>query len=429
MKRCISNSLFLLFLFPFLIKAQVKTAEPNFGIKFSGFVKSDFFYDTRQTINIREGHFLLYPDNILKDANGKDINASPSFNFLSIQTRLKGSISGPDVLGAKTSGVIESDFFGNEAAAFIDANGFRLRHAFVKLTWKKSELLAGQFWHPMFVPDAFPAVISFNTGAPFQPFSRNPQLRYSFKYGQLKLMATAFSQRDFQSTGVDGSSTKYLRNSGIPDFNFQLQFKPDSAEHQVNLGFDYKIIKPELFTQNNGKTKRFATETKLPGFSAFGSVMLAFKPLKFKLYAVLAENATDMTMIGGYAVKSVNDTATGDKVYSNLKTFSTWFELQTTGKKLQYGLFGGFTKNMGSNDSISGYIDASRGIYARGGNIDYACRLAPRIVYIAGKLNIAFEIEYTAALYGNQNGNGKGGVTNTQSVGNLRSLLAFIYNF
>ena len=160
----------------------------KFGIKFNGFVKSDIFFDSRQTIDAREGHFLLYPQNEYLDFNGADINAVSKFNILSIQTRLKGVITGPDALGAKTSGVIEGAFFGNIAS---DINGFRLRHAFVKLTWPKSELLVGQFWHPMFVTSCFPGTVSLNTGAPFEPFARNPQIRFSQKFGKFKAIATA----------------------------------------------------------------------------------------------------------------------------------------------------------------------------------------------------------------------------------------------
>jgi hypothetical protein len=58
---------------PLLTFSQNK--EEKFGISFSGFVKTDIFYDTRQTVNIREGHFLLYPDSTYMDANKKDMNA------------------------------------------------------------------------------------------------------------------------------------------------------------------------------------------------------------------------------------------------------------------------------------------------------------------------------------------------------------------
>ena len=72
----------------------------SFGIKFSGFVKTDIIWDSRQTVAAREGHFLLYPANEKLDAEGNDINAKATFTMLSIQTRIRGTIKGPDALGA-----------------------------------------------------------------------------------------------------------------------------------------------------------------------------------------------------------------------------------------------------------------------------------------------------------------------------------------
>lgn len=447
MKRVI---IFILFAMPFMAFAQEKKEEPKFGISFSGFVKSDIFYDTRQTINIREGHFLLYPDSTYRDVNKKDMNAVPAFNILSIQSRLKGAISGPDAFGAKTSGVIEADFFGNSGSGLDDVNGFRLRHAFVKLNWKSTELLVGQYWHPMFIAEAFPDVISFNTGAPFQPFSRNPQIRVTRKIGPLKLMACFYSQRDFQSTGPDGGSTKYLRNSGMPNAHFQIQFKPDSAEHVFGIGVDYKMLTPRLYgevktttttpesytidtvtwiiTHTNASTttttKKYSVNESIGSLSAIAYMKLKFKPVTVKLEGVYAQNAYDLTMIGGYAAAKISDPLTDTREYTNLTTVSGWGEVQTNGKKFQFGLFAGYTKNMGSADSIkTGYV------YARGSNIDNVFRVAPRFVFISGKLNIALEIEHTIATYGKPNGNSKGNVTDEKAIGNTRALLAFIYKF
>ena len=161
----------ILFIFSYVINAQEKKEEAKFGITLSGFVKTDMFYDSRQTVSIREGHFLLYPDNVSLDADKNDVNAKSGFNILSIQSRLRVTATGPEVIGAKPLGVIEADFFGNENSNFSDVNGFRLRHAFVKLNWESTELLAGQYWHPMFIAESFPGTLSFNTGSPFQPFS------------------------------------------------------------------------------------------------------------------------------------------------------------------------------------------------------------------------------------------------------------------
>ncbi len=397
-----------------------KKEEKKFGIKFSGFVKTDMFYETRQTVNIREGHFSLYPANSFFDTDNKDINAKPNFNILSIQSRLKGALSGPDAFGAKTSGVLEADFFGNQNANFGDVNGFRLRHAFVKLRWKSTELLVGQYWHPMFVTESFPGVISFSTGVPFQPFSRNPQIRVTQYFGKLKLIGCAFSQRDFTGTGPDGGSSKYLRNSGIPNTHFQAQYKP-TPNHLVGAGVDYKTITPELFTTNNAANKMFASDKTLGSLSAIGFINVKFKPVSIKLEGVYSQNAYDKVMIGGYAVKAITDTATGKKEFTNINTASVWGDIQTNGKKVQFGLFGGYTKNMGSSDLINGTI------YARGSNIDYVYRIAPRVVFISGKLKVALEGEYTVAMYGTTNL--KGGVTGGKSVANTRALLAVFYSF
>ena len=53
--------------------------KPKFNVKFSGFVKTDIFWDSRQTISVREGHFLLYPRNESLDINGEDINDKANF--------------------------------------------------------------------------------------------------------------------------------------------------------------------------------------------------------------------------------------------------------------------------------------------------------------------------------------------------------------
>ena len=98
------------------ILAYSQEAKPEFGIKFGGYVKTDVMYDTRQSETARDGLLYLYPKAESLDANGKDLNESGSMNILSLQTRLTGKISAPDFLGAKTSGVIEGEFFGNAEA-------------------------------------------------------------------------------------------------------------------------------------------------------------------------------------------------------------------------------------------------------------------------------------------------------------------------
>ena len=195
--------------------------ENKFGIKFSGFAKTDMFYDSRATVGVREGHFMLYPANENQDEAGDDILKQPSFTMLSIQTRLKGTITGPDAFGAKTSGIIEGEFFGTTDS---ELNGFRLRHALVKLDWATTQLLVGEYWNPMFNTKCFPGTVSFNTGAPFIPFARNPQVRVTQKFGDFYGAITVFSHVDFTSTGPNGSSPSYLQNAVVPALNLRLEY-------------------------------------------------------------------------------------------------------------------------------------------------------------------------------------------------------------
>ncbi len=415
-------------LFPLVLFPQ---EEKKFGIKFHGFVKTDVFFDSRQTWDAREGHFLLYPKNEELDFNGDDIMAVSRFNILSIQTRLKGVISGPDVWGAKTSGLIEGAFFGNIGT---DINGFRLRHAFVKLQWEKSELIVGQYWHPMFVISCFPGTVSFNTGAPFQPFARNPQIRFTKKFGNYNLIGTAMDQVDFVDNGPSLPSWRYLSNAGVPQLDLRFEYKGEKL--LIGAGADYKTLMPRLsITTADGPYEgiKIKANEKVSGTSFFGYFKYKSEPVTVKLYAIQGQMMFSMVNIGGYAETSYTYDSDGKLTsigYSPTKTMSLWTEVHTNGKTWQFGLFGGYAKNQGANDTIVGAN------YSRGSTIDYSYRVSPRVIYNNGKFRVAPEIEYTVAAYattdkdtGLLNMDPKGAITESKELGNFRFLVGVYYFF
>lgn len=409
----------LFFAFLFLSAGMLKAQETEkaFGIKFSGYVKTDVFYDTRQTVSVREGHFLLWPAAESLDPDNKDINARQNFNILSIQTRLHGSISGPDAFGAKTSGVIEADFFGNENPSFSDVNGFRLRHAFVKLNWEKTELLVGQYWHPMFVTQCFPGVISFNTGAPFQPFSRNPQIRITQKLGTFNLIIAAQSQRDFANrlVGSGTQTSSYLRNSGIPDMQLQIHYIQGAA-FMAGIGGGYKVLLPQLKTSAGYKTS--ATTSAL---SAIAFFKVKTDELTIKAEGIYAQNGADYLLPGGFAVKDTTDRLRSEVGYTPISAVTAWTDLNTNGEKFQVGLFAGYAKNLGASDNVDGPI------YGLGTDIADIFRVSPRIIVNAGKFSFTTELEYTSATFGVPDS--KAIPVNTTRTANLRILLAAYYYF
>jgi hypothetical protein len=379
-------------------------ADETFGIKVKGYVKTDVMFDSRQTVAAREGHFLLYPAGEDPDLNGDDANARANLNMLAIQTRLTGTITGPDVGSAKTSGTIEGAFFGHSNS---DVNGFRLRHAFMKLAWEQSSLLIGQYWHPMFITECFPGVVSFNTGSPIQPFSRNPQIRYTHKINDFQISTTAASQRDFTSYGPAGSGSTYLRNSAIPILNVTLKYI--TPGFTTGIGANYISLTPRLKTPAGYKT-----DEKVSSIAAMGFAKFVKDKLTLKAETIYGSNLADLLMLGGYAVKNT-DQSTGAETYTDINVMSSWGEI-IYGNTLQYGLFFGYTENLGADDPITGNY------YARGSNIASVMRVAPRIQITKGKVQFAGEVEYTVAEYGTADSKGK--VKETSSVSNLRVLFA-----
>tara|TARA_R110001583_G_scaffold22925_3_gene85433 strand:- start:60 stop:1268 length:1209 start_codon:yes stop_codon:yes gene_type:complete len=372
----------------------------TFGISWGGFVKADYLADSRQTVNAREGHFLLFPS-LSQIEGGQDVNEQANFNILAVQTRLTGKIHGPDFFGMKTSGVIEGAFFGQSNA---NINGFRLRHAFVKLSNDKIDIIMGQYWNPLFVTAVYPGTYSFNTGVPFQPFSRNPQIRITTK-GKIRFIGVVFSERDFASRGpgAPGGSSTFLRNSGLPQFHTQLQF--GGKEFLGGFGLNLKTLRPEL-----------------GGGTITNKVIISYMKAKlgkatFKLEAIYGENMSDVLSISGLA----QDQNGG---YTANKTVSVWSEIGGKGKSMEWGIFAGYSKNNGFKDAVGGDI------YGLAPTMDYAYRISPRIGWFSGNMTLGTEIEYTSAQYGALASNGKDiDSTGIDSVNNVRVSVSAIYGF
>jgi hypothetical protein len=391
------------------VNAQEAEKKSDFGIRFSGFVKTDFWYDSRQVVGSRDELFLFYPKSPLPDISGKDINARGNFNFTAMTSRLTGHIKGPDAFKAKTSGMLEGDFSG---VTNNDINGLRLRHAWVKLQWENTGLLIGQWWHPMFVTEVVPTVVSLNTGSPFQPFIRNPQATITHKHGKLNTLFSVIGQRDNSSDGPKGFSPDYMRNAIMP--NLHLQFNYSCEKRIAGLAADYKVLRPRLLTDSLIKTAETISTWAAMGYFKYKSGLW-----EAKAKAIYGQNLTEHLLMGGYAESRI-DSSTGHVSYTPMNNLMAWGNI-VYGKKVQVGLFAGYSKNYGANEDIQGKI------YGRGANIDYLWRIAPSITFVSGKTQFSTELEYTAAAYGTPDIRGM--VKNPEEVSNLRLLFTAFYFF
>jgi len=377
----------LLFLLPLVaISQEVKKENP---VSFYGFVRSDFYLDTYKGLNAFQDVFYLFPNYIGTDANGKDINEQTTANLVSVVTRGGVSINGPEIFGAKTTGCIEVDFAGKPEIFLI-----RLRKAYTLFTWTKTKLLVGQTWHPFFSGDAFPRIGALNTGTPFQPFNRSPQVRFDYKAGSFTLSATGLYQQQYLSVGPIGSSNTYKRDAVIPETVFSFEY--NKKAWTLGAGIDFNRIKPRVSTTGSD-AKIYVTDECLNSTSLMGYGRYTSGKLMMLLKGYYGQNMAHLTMIGGYGVETYNP-QTGKETYTNISSYSTLFNI-TYGTKWKPGLFLGYLENLGSADPL-----ASKGgkadVYGCGTNIMNMVRVSPSISYSVPKFLLTAEYERTTAAYG-----------------------------
>lgn len=362
-------------------KEEACKKEKKLGVEIHGYVRYEAFYDTREVVDSRQGEVILYPTNHDYDKYGSDINESPTFQMLGLQSRLQAKITGPDAFGAKTSGIIEGDFLGR-SQTFL--SHFRLRHAFFKLNWEKFELLMGQTWHPMFVPEVCPSVLSMAAAAPYNPLNRTPQIRATYKLGDMfQLIGVLASHRDFAHPGDEEA----LRKSARPDMNLQVKVGCPKT-FLMGATFGYKYLEPRMKTDNGIKT-----EQVIGGFHSEAFLKINTTPMSIKLLAAHGQGMGHLVMIGGYA-KKATEWEVENYEYTNLRTTSMWADIQSNGKKVILGFFAGYSKIDGAEDEVDPSV-----MIARSADIDYIIRISPRIIFRSGKVDLGAEVMYNQAAY------------------------------
>lgn len=395
------------------IATQAQESEKKITVKTYGFVSFEAFVDTRLSATARQNQVYLYPLKPSLDNNGKDINDHSKFDFGAGSSRLGFSISGPDAFGATTSAKIEGDFLGD--AGNSKDYVLRLRHAFLKLDWDKSSLLAGQTWHPFFIPENYPNMVNFVVGAPIHPICRAPQLRYTYKVNSdLNISVIALSQGDFKNSGALEQV-----EFAAPEMDIQLKYG-SPKDFFLAATFGVKQQQPVLLDDNAAVTNNKVTSTQ-----ANLSLRYTLPTLTIKAEGIYGGSMTNMVMIGGIARKTKNGTPLNGE-YTAIRTSSVWTDIETNGKNVQYGVFGGITHNLGT-DKESTVVATETG-YTRGADIGYVYAIAPRITFTSGQVKIGLEWMRTVAAYGNSF-NDKSKPMDTHESINNRFTLAMRYNF
>jgi hypothetical protein len=401
----------------FLLFLTISTfaQESATKVKLYGYVGNDFFYNSRQNKDLVDGVIQLFPLPV-DLAAGVDKNAVPQAEMLSVNTRLGVDITGAPILGAKSCGKIEADFDGFGTSFYV----FRIRQAYMKLNWAKTELVVGQTWHPLFGNIA-PTTLSANGGAPFQPFNRSPQVRLKQSLcSSISLTAALLYEMQYASAGPLGTSNVYMKNAIAPDVFLGVESK---TTHWTNgVGVDYKTIAPD--------TKQISS------LSAAAYSQYVNSGFQLKAKVIYGQNLSDQLMLGGYGVSKFAADSTTAVSYTNFNNVSSWINA-VYGSKIQVSMLVGFTKNLGSSELLDirkggKFTNYGYGFYDVNNNtqqqmLDKLYRIAPSISYNLPNLKFGVEYDFTSGSYGTIQRDGS--VINPYQVSNHRALVSVMYIF
>jgi len=397
--------------------------EPTY--KLYGFARSDFYLDSRKMSNTVQDLFSLYP--MYKDINseGEDLNSYVSSSMMSITTRMGLDFTSPaGIWGAnKATAKIETDFGGSPNYMLL-----RIRQAYTQILWEKSSLLIGQTWHPLFVQATQPNVMSLNTGSPFQPFNRSPQVRFDYQMKKVKLTAAAIYQMMYTSQGPDETtatktvgSSSYQKNAIVPDLYVSIEYKKNNM--LVGLGGDYKSIMPNRYYTKNGIKHVNDKTLNTPALMVYGAYNKGNLSIKGKV--LLGQNLTEHNLIGGYAITSDNN-------YIPYNTLTSFVHLNY-GKIHQFGLLAGYSANLGPNHTLPlgsnfygfGVTDANTSNEKMIGNM---FRITPTYSYNIKNWRMGVELEYTNAAWGKR-ALENGRILNLDRTENYRIYAILMYKF
>ncbi|WP_396209333.1 DcaP family trimeric outer membrane transporter [Flavobacterium sp.] len=392
-----------------------KPIEKPFKTELYGFARVDYSWDTRQSAQVREYHLNLWPLDEKIDANNNDINAANASNFLSVVSRLGVKASGPDVWGAKVSGVLEGDFFGNTQQSI---GLLRLRHAYAKLDWEKTALTFGQTWYPTFIPEVFPGVANFSTGIPFNPFGWATQFRVDQKLNEkFRFSFIAYKDREFGAFSADGNQNSPVYNSVLPAMHGKMEFRNKSV--LAGIGAEFYPNKP-LIESNGVQSEETLNSTSILAYFKYNN-----EKFHIKAYGISGENLHHLVMLGGYA--SYSNGASKPVSYEGIRTNSFWLDIASNNKNTAPGFFFGYTNQEGTGSSNAATTIYARGITATRGVKDI-WRASARVDFKQNKFRLTPEVEYTAATHGStQSDLSISG--NENKVGNFRATVSAVYSF
>jgi hypothetical protein len=390
--------------------------------KLYGFIRNYLTADSRAVNGGTEDLYFYMPKGHDMQ-NGVDLNAGFNWRYVSLTTRLGLDVSGYKWGSMGVSGKVEADFYCLQGSVPT----LRLRQAFMKLTWDNSPvaLTLGQTWHPMAAD--MPHMNNLETGAPFNPFNRSPQVTADVNLGSgFSLTASLLYLNHYLPTGPAGKSKDYYKY-GLPEAYLGVSYK--TSKFLGRLGVDmvnmrpYRTIADWRVQDAQGPT--IEVKSLLTTFSPF--VFLQYTNGKFQLRAksILAQAGEHMNLLSGYGVHSYNNDGTIE--YTPMRDWASFVSFQY-GKKFQVMCMLGYMKQLGTTKDLvdnSVWMNTAADVH-----IQQAFRATPTVAWNLGKFTVSLEYDLTAAEFGSGSRNARGMFTGDKEwILNNRFICMTKFNF
>jgi len=161
---------------PGIYGAMVTPAKSKFNLSIGGFVKLDYAYNS---VDLGPSGGLTPSSGAIPKSSSAEGQRDQSI-LTARQSRFWLKVAGPPLLGGKTNGLIEVDFYGDPAAA-SESPQLRMRQAWGSMDWANTQVLFGQAYD-IFGP-MIASTIDFRSGSPFGTPNnpRVPQIRLTQK--------------------------------------------------------------------------------------------------------------------------------------------------------------------------------------------------------------------------------------------------------
>lgn len=375
-----------------LLSVAAVAGEHDGKVQLYGFIRTYAAYDSRESLSSTEDLFYYMPYD--RDMVGEnDLNAVNSFRFAALTSRLGVDVKDYEIGGWEMGAKLEADFYAGVSGVTGTAQ-LRLRQAYVTFGYDDLSFKVGQAWHP-FAADQ-PDVLSLNSGAPFNPFSRTPLFQISYEFGDFSVDLAAIWQMQYTSAGPDGALADYMKYGKTPEIYLGLNFENEGFLGRV--GVDMLSIKPRHINAAGE-----ALSDRITTFSPYLYLQYAAGDFSVKAKTVYAQAGEHLNLNGGYgvtassAVNGVLDESASWS-YAPTRNSSSWISLKY-GRDFQGVLFAGYVKNFGTAEEIvdSGHLYFSKNSFS---NMNSMWRVTPTVLYNLGKLTFGLEYDITGVQYG-----------------------------